>query len=59
MNVYQAIMIQKDSIETSCREIESIVGPRANTVRGMILATDMARNVIMDTVTVGDVCETR
>lgn len=59
MNVYERLVMQKDSFEECAINFEN--GRHSASIRGMILGTKMALDIVMDTVAVGDLaeCETR
>lgn len=59
MNIYEALVIQKDSYEQSAIEHEQIYGERLPTLRGMVLGTVNALDTVRDTLTVGDLCDAR
>lgn len=59
MNIYQALVIQKDSYEQSAIEHEQIHGEHLPMLRGMILGTANALETVRDTLTVGDLCDAR
>ena len=59
MNIYQALVINKDSYERTTAELEGMNHEYNSLLRGMIEGAKEAIETAKVFLTIGDVCETR